>query len=145
MNFKLLMLALLALGHLYRLALNIVQKKSAANPTPENVADVYDAQTYQRWQAYSAEKNGLNILSTCLSFALMLVLLVTDVYAAFAGLFPAGAFWQMLAVLLLHTLAETLVNVGLSWYETMVIEEKYGFNLRSYNGIGNVSCPCVEG
>ena len=131
MNFKLLMLALLALGHLYRLVLNVVEKRSAANPTPENVADVYDAETYQRWRAYSAEKNGLNILSTILSFALMLGLLTTNVYAAFAGLFPAGAFWQMLAVLLLHTLAETLVNVGLSWYETMVIEEKYGFNRSS--------------
>jgi STE24 endopeptidase len=117
MNWKLLILILLVLGHGYRLALNLVQKRSAANPTPENVADVYDAETYLRWKNYSAEKSALNILSTMISFAVMLVLLVLNVHAWFAGLFPSGAFWQMFGVLLFHTLVETAVNV---WSDSCV-------------------------
>ena len=128
MNWKLLILILLFLGHGYRLALNIVQKRSAANPTPENVADVYDPETYLRWKNYSAEKSALSILSTVISFTVMLLLLALNVHARFAELFPGGTFWQMFGVLLFHTLVETFVNVGLNWYETMVIEEKYGFN-----------------
>ena len=34
----------------------------------------------------------------------------------------------MLAVLLFNTLAETVVFLGFSWVDTMVIEQKYGFN-----------------
>lgn len=131
MNWKVLILVLLALGHGYRLALNILQKRSASNPVPKNVADVYDPETYQRWRAYNGEKSGLGILSTVISLAVTGLLLGLNVYAAFAAWFPEGIFWQMFAVLLLTTLVDTLVNVGLSWYETMVIEEKYGFNRSS--------------
>ena len=50
---KLSILLLLALGAAYRLVLNIVQYRSANNPIPENVADVYDAETYAKWRRYS--------------------------------------------------------------------------------------------
>ena len=131
MNWKILVLALLVLGHGYRLALNILQKRSAGNPVSANVADVYDAETYQRWRAYNGEKSALGIVSTAISLAVTGLLLGLNVYAAVAAWFPQGIFRQMFSVLLLTSLVDALVNVGLSWYETMVIEEKYGFNRSS--------------
>ena len=128
MNWKYLVLGLLALGHLYTLLLHIVQNRSAANPIPENVADVYDPETYQRWRRYSGEKGRLGVISTVVSFLLLAVLLCTNVHSAVAALFPAGVFWQMLAVVLLQALIEVLVHGVLNYVETMVIEEKYGFN-----------------
>ena len=125
---KLIVLLLLALGFVYRLALNIVQYRSAGNPIPENVADVYDAETYSKWRHYSAEHCRLNILSTVLSFVVSFVLLITNAYAAFAGLFGDHIFLQLLMVVLLESLVDILVSVPISYYETMVIEEKYGFN-----------------
>lgn len=128
MNWKLLVILLMTLGHAYRMVLHFVSRRSAKNPTPANVADVYDAETYQRWQKYSAEKNRLSIFSTLLSFAVTLLLLALDAHAAFASLFPANVYVQLLAVILLQTLVETLADVGLSYVDTMVIEQKYGFN-----------------
>ena len=125
---KLIVLLLLALGFVYRLALNIVQYRSAGNPIPENVADVYDAETYSKWRRYSAEHCRLNILSTVLSFVVSFVLLITNAYAAFASLFGDHIFLQLLMVVLLESLVDILVSVPISYYETMVIEEKYGFN-----------------
>lgn len=125
---KLIILLMLLLGSLYSLTLNIVQYRSAGNPIPENVADIYDGETYARWRRYSAEHCRVNILSTVLSFLTSLVLLCTDAYAAFASLFGDHPFAQLLAVVLLETLVGTLVGVGVSYYKTMVIEEKYGFN-----------------
>ena len=125
---KLIVLLLLALGFVYRLALNIVQYRSAGNPIPENVADVYDAETYSKWRHYSAEHCRLNILSTVLSFVVSFVLLITNAYAAFADLFGDHIFLQLLMVVLLESLVDILVSVPISYYETMVIEEKYGFN-----------------
>ena len=131
MNWKWTMLILLVLGNAYHLVLHIVRYRSAGNPTPVNVADVYDAETYQRWKAYSAEKCRLYIVSTVLSFLLLLVLLLTNAHAAFAALFPAGAVWQLLAVLLLQILAETVLDVVINYVDNMIIEQKYGFNRTS--------------
>ena len=128
---KLIILMLLALGTLYRLALNIVQYRSASNPIPENVADVYDAETYSKWRCYSGENCRLQILSTILSFLVSLGLLLFNVYAAFASMFGSGVFLQLLAVVLLDCLVGTVISVGISYYQTMVIEEKYGFNRSS--------------
>ena len=125
---RILIILLLALGFAYRLALNIVQFRSAGNPIPENVSDIYDAETYGKWRRYCAEKCRLSILGTVLSFLASLVLLCSNAYAAFASLFGNGIFLQMLAVVLLDTLVSVLVGIGLDYYETMVIEEKYGFN-----------------
>lgn len=128
MNWKLLILILIALQSVFHMVLHIVHAKSAGNPTPANVADVYDAETYQRWKRYSTEKCRLSMVRTALSWALTTVLLLLDVHAAAAALFPAGVFWQLLAVLLMQTLAETIVFTGIEYVGTMVIEEKYGFN-----------------
>ena len=128
MNYKLLFLLLFTLTHLYTLVLNLVQHRSASNPTPANVADVYDAETYQRWRAYHGEKSRLSMLRTVVSWALTMALLGCGFHAAAASLFPANAFMQLLGVILGQTLVETVVFLGFAWYDTMVIEQKYGFN-----------------
>lgn len=128
MNWKWLILALVTVQHIYRLVLHVVENRSANRPTPANVSDVYDTQTYEKWKRYSAEKGRLGVISTLISWVMMMVLLCTNAYAAVAELFPAGTFWQLLAVLLLHAVVEAVVNAGLNYVSTMVIEEKYGFN-----------------
>ena len=90
MELKFPILILLLLGTLYRLALSIVQYRSANNPIPENVADVYDTETYAKWRRYSAENCRLGIISTLVSFLATLVLLCTNAHAAFADLFGSG-------------------------------------------------------
>ena len=57
-----------------------------------------------------------------------LILLCANAHAAFAALFGGGVFLQLLAVVLLETLVSTITGVGIQYYATMVIEEKYGFN-----------------
>lgn len=128
MNYRIPVVLLLVLGSLYRLALNIVQHRSANNPTPENVADIFDVETYQQWKRYSAEKSRLSIAVTVISFFASLALLCSDAYAAFAGLFPSGLFWQMLGVVLLETLVNAVLGVVSNYIGTMIIEQKYGFN-----------------
>ncbi len=128
MNYKLLFLILFTLEHAYQLALNIVSARSAKNPIPANVADVYDGETYQRWRAYNGEKHRLSILRVIVSWALTMILLSCNFHAAAAGLFPNTVFMQLLGVILAQTAVETLVFLGFAWADTMVIEQKYGFN-----------------
>lgn len=128
MNWLVSMTVLLTLGSAYRLLLHIIHARSAGNPTPANVADVYDAETYETWKNYQAEHNRLSIVSTLISYVVSVALLVSGAYAKVAAWFPAGIFAQFMAVILLDILVSTLVHVGLNYVDTMVIEQKYGFN-----------------
>lgn len=127
MDYKALILIVFILIQCYDLLLSFIRMRSAGNPIPANVSDVYDAETYRKWRAYHAEKNRLSVFSSLVTFLAELALLAFNLYAAFAGLFPKTDFMQLFAVILLSALA-SLIMIPFSWHETMVIEEKYGFN-----------------
>ena len=127
MDFKLLALVILCLVYLFSLFTKLLQWRSARNPIPANVADVYDRDTYLKWRSYHAEKCRLSIFESTVSFVVDFCLMAFDAYAAFARLFPQTLFLQMLAVQILIALT-AVFTLPLSYYDTMVIEEKYGFN-----------------
>ena len=127
MRFKLMALAILFLVYLWNQLLKLLQWRSEKNPIPANVSDVYDAETYARWRSYHAEKCRLGLVENTVSFLAQLCLLAFNLYAAFASWFGNGAFNQMFAVLLLSSLSDLLL-LPVHYYDTMRIEEKYGFN-----------------
>ena len=55
MNYKLIGVIIITLTYLYGIVLEILERRSANNPIPANVADVYDPETYKKWRAYHAE------------------------------------------------------------------------------------------
>ena len=129
MKEKILITALALLGGIFPILLNLFKRKSASNPIPENVRDVYDEETYTKWRSYQAEHSRLDLISSILACAVNIVLLLTNVYSAFASLFPSeGLVWPTLSVILLDTLVNEIVRLGFSYYSTFNIEEKYGFN-----------------
>lgn len=128
MNWKIIILIVVTLTSAYQVLLSYIQYCSAANPVPENVQDVYDADTHQRWMAYSGEKSRLEIFSGILSWVVTFVLLLCNAHAAVARLFPANPYVQLAVVIAFQTPVETLCAVALKYVDTMKIEEKYGFN-----------------
>lgn len=125
---KTVIVLLAVFGGLYSLLLSIVQYRSANNPTPENVSDVYDAETYLKWKRYSCEHSRSDIFFTVISSLITVILLCTNSYSWFASLFPDGAFFQLLAVVLLEIIVSTIVSVVRNYVDNMIIEQKYGFN-----------------
>ena len=127
MDWKTMILLLFTLVSAYQMALSFIKYRSANNPTPENVRDVYDAETYKRWKQYSAEKCRLEMAETIVSWVVLVVLLLTNAHAAVANLF-GGVYAQLIAVLVFQTLAETAFGAVTGYINTMIIEQKYGFN-----------------
>ena len=121
-------IVLAVVGILYKVVLGIVKYLSAGNPTPDNLKDVYDEVTYERWKRYSAEHCRLDILSTWISCGITVILLATDAYSAFASLFGGHYLLQILAVILIETVVDLVVGTVENYIATMVIEQKYGFN-----------------
>lgn len=131
MEIKIIAAVIASVTFVYHLVLGIVQRRSANNPTPESVSDVYDTETYLKWKKYSGENSVLGIASTVVSFVVSLCLLLTNAYSAFASLFPDTVFWGLFSVILLETMADTVFSIIKSYISTMIIEEKYGFNRSS--------------
>ena len=127
MGWKIFVLAALTAAHLYEAFLMYLSRRSGKNPVPENVKDVYDPEGYARWRAYHGEKNRIGGIRSAAAFAAAFLLFLLNAHSAFARIFPGGAFAQTLAVLLLAALSD-LVTLPVDWYDTMVLEEKYGFN-----------------
>ena len=128
MNYKLLAIILVLLAGIYKTVLDLVRSRSANNPTPDNLADVYDAETYARWKEYGKDHSRLSIISDLLALGITLALLLSNAHSLFASIFPASAFMQLSAVLILEIAVSTVLEVIFSYIRTMKIEEKYGFN-----------------
>ena len=130
MNFKAIALVILFVVYLWNLFLNLLKARSAKNPIPANVSDVYDGETYQKWKAYNGEKSRLSVVESTVSFLVEVCLLAFNLYAAFARLFSDNTVQQLFAVLLLSALTDVFL-LPTRYYDTMRIEEKYGFNRTS--------------
>lgn len=128
MNIILFFALLMVLGKLYEAVLQVVQYRSGSNPTPANVADVYEPEAYEKWKGYHAAKSRFGLICVGLTLALELGLLLSGAYAAVAAHFPRGWFYQLLAVVLTESIASALLGIGTNYYNTMVLEERYGFN-----------------
>ena len=127
MYLKPLALASLILSGMYGILLNSLSMRSIRNPIPENVSDIYDPASYRKWKSYHFERCRLGLTEHSVSLAISLILFGFNLYSLFAGLFPENEAAQSFSVLLLSSLSSLLL-LPFSWYGTMVIEQRYGFN-----------------
>lgn len=128
MQMKVMVLVLATLSAAFRLLTNLLSARSAKNPIPQNVADVYDEAEYKRWRAYQAENSRLGIYSTLASWLVTVVLLAVNAYAWAGSIAEPGSFGANAAVLMFYIIVNELVSLPFSLYDTFMIEAKYGFN-----------------
>ena len=128
MEFKILVIILVLLGGLYPILLNIFKRKSSENTIPDSVKDVYDDETYAKWRSYNAEHSRLDLINGIVVLIVTLIMFAFNLFSAFAALFPDVFAWKIISVILLDTIVSQLISIAFSYYSTMVIEEKYGFN-----------------
>ncbi len=131
MNEKILITVLALIGGIFPILINFLNRRSASNPIPENVRDVYDAESYQKWRSYTAEHARLDLINGIVTLLATLGLLICNAYSSFATLFPENFAWQIIAVIILETAVSTVISCIFGYFSTMVIEEKYGFNKSS--------------
>ncbi len=131
MNFKILALALITVAFLYEMFIKIVGYRSKNNPIPANVADLYDTETYQKWQAYHKENSFVSIISSLVSFAFNIALFATDFYAL-VGDKIANPYLAMIAVLGVSLGIDAVLGGIFAYIYSLKIDEKYGFNKMTF-------------
>jgi len=127
MIWKIAVIAAVTVVWLYELFLHWLSMRSKNNPVPPCVKDVYDEETYRKQLLYKADKNRIGLFRSTVEYIVDLLLLVFNLHAAFAALFPANPWNRMFAAVLLTALA-SLVTIPFDWYDTMKVEGRYGFN-----------------
>ena len=126
MNYKIIALILFTAAFLYDLFLHVIEYGSKNNKIPENVRDIYDAETYEKWKAYHIETCGVVIVYTVVSFVIYFALIAFDVFPLFV--FSDNAYASAITVILFGLTLDAVVDGIFNYIYSMKIDEKYGFN-----------------
>lgn len=113
---------------LYELFLNIIDLKSAKNPIHPKVSDIYDETTYKKWRSYKRDGVISSKAFSIVQFIVIIALLGFDVYSKLGNKLGDNPYLSTLVTIGLYILIDYIISVIQSYVNTMIIEEKYGFN-----------------
>lgn len=112
----------------YLALLNIKHSKTKL---PEILSDIYDAEKYAKQQDYFRTNAGFGMLTSSFSFVITLLMYV---FGGFGWLdqfllnYVENDILRSLVFFAVIFLANDLLTTPFSWYDTFVIEERFGFN-----------------
>ena len=98
---------------------------------PKQFADIYTEDEYQKAKAYKKANSVFSLISNSVSFIITLVLLMTGAFgwlSQYLEVYFENPIWHALAFFGVVTIASTILGLPFSFYQTFVIEEKFGFN-----------------
>ena len=116
------------LKNIYDMFLTYLNIKGQDRELPENVKDVYNEEEFNKWKQYNKENIKLGIIEDVLSFILNFVLLVFNIYALFFYSFNGNDYFRYFYVVLILSILSSIISIPINYYDTFVIEEKYGMN-----------------
>jgi STE24 endopeptidase len=100
-------------------------------PIPDVVSDIYDEKEYKKWQAYTMENYRFGMITKTISTILILALFIFGVFPLFDELaegITANLAFRTIIFMGLYWLVGFITGLFPEYYQTFVIEEKYGFN-----------------
>lgn len=124
-------IAILVIEFLIDQYLDFLNASYFKKPIPENLKDVYTEKEYIKSQAYKKERERFSNFSGILMFVFTLLFLFLDGFAyvdQIARTWFENEIYIGLSFFGIVVLASSLISVPFSYYQTFVIEEKYGFN-----------------
>jgi len=139
----LIIIGLVIFNFLFSNILDFINHKNWKDKIPPELEDFYDKEKYKKAKLYSISKSKIGLLSSIISFLFVISLLVFNgygflnqlVYSDSLNLFlpfeintsfaRSGVFFLILFIL------NSLISIPFSYYNTFIIEEKYGFNKTS--------------
>lgn len=111
--------------------LSLLNYRHRNEPIPEEVKDVYDEDKYQKWLKYNMENFRFSMIIRTINVILFVLMLLFGVFVWFddvAVRISENARVQTLLFLGFYYIVAFIIGIFTSYYDTFVIEEKYGFN-----------------
>ena len=114
--------------------LDYLNARKFSEPIPEELSDVFEHSEYKKSQAYKRDNYRFGVLSDTFSIILTLAFLFFGGFEILDNWVSGITTSQILQALLFFGalgLGSNLLSIPFSYYQTFVIEEKYGFNKTS--------------
>lgn len=124
-------IGILSVNFIFGKFLDYLNAKRFNDDIPLELNDVYDQKEYAKSQAYKKENFKFSSITGTFSFLLTLAFFFFEGFAYVDQLARSISDNQIIITLLFFgiiLLASDILTTPLSYYQTFVIEEKYGFN-----------------
>ena len=120
--------------------LDYINHRNWKDEIPNELKDFYDKEKYKKAKNYALSKNKISLFSSSLSFLLVISLIVFNGYGiidqfvsinlskSFESLQISSNFIQSGIFFLILFILNSFISIPFSYYNTFVIEEKFGFN-----------------
>ena len=136
----LIIIALVIFNYLFSNILDYLNHKNWKDEIPKELKDFYDKKKYKQAKLYALSKNKIGLLSSTISFLLVVSLLVFNGYGyidqlvnsfnlnLFLPLEINNSFTKSGVFFLILFILNLIISIPFSYYNTFVIEENFGFN-----------------
>ena len=118
-------------GYLLERFLERLNASMWSDTLPEKLKGICDDEEYRKIQQYEKDNKKLSFWSSSFNLAVIIIMIIAGGFAMIDG-FARTFSSQMVVIALIFFgiigLASDLINLPFSWYDTFVIEKKYGFN-----------------
>ena len=133
-------ISLVIFNYLFSNLLDYVNHRNWKDEIPNELKDFYDKEKYKKAKNYALSKNKISLFSSSLSFLLVISLIVFNGYGIidqfvssnlskfFESLQISSNFIQSGVFFLILFILNSIISIPFSYYNTFVIEEKFGFN-----------------
>ena len=124
-------IGILVVNYCWEQLLDYLNLANQKDHPPAELQDICDQDTYQRTLAYHQAKSRFGFVSSTAGFLVMLVLLLTGAFGEvdqWLRQFVHQEIWLALAFFGVLYLLADILSIPLQWYNTFVLEEKFGFN-----------------
>ena len=133
-------ISLVIFNYLFSNLLDYMNHRNWKDEIPNELKDFYDKEKYKKAKNYALSKNKISLFSSSLSFSLVISLIVFNGYGiidqfvsfnlskSFESLQISSNFIQSGVFFLILFILNSIISIPFSYYNTFVIEEKFGFN-----------------
>ena len=133
-------ISLVIFNYLFSNLLDYINHRNWKDEIPNELKDFYDKEKYKKAKNYALSKNKISLFSSSLSFLLVISLIVFNGYGIidqfvsssiskfFESLQISSNFIQSGIFFLILFILNSFISIPFSYYNTFVIEEKFGFN-----------------
>ena len=118
-------------GFLIERYLEYLNGKMWSDKLPDKLNGVCGEEEYKKSQLYEKDNKKLSFWSSTFNLAVILAMIIAGGFSLVDGLARSISMNLIIIALIFFGiigLASDLINIPFSWYDTFVIEKKYGFN-----------------
>lgn len=118
-------------GFLLERYLEHLNSRMWSDKLPEKLKGICPEEEYQKSQLYNRDNRKLSFWSSLFNLALILVMIIAGGFALVDNAARSISLNMVIIALIFFAIigfASDILNIPFSWYDTFVIEKKYGFN-----------------